>query len=76
MTCDICGISDILAKMSSFELFFFKKFRHFLKYIDKLRVKNFMRNYEQQIQTQIFKSKSWEAEHNFLKVEKDSFKNV
>ena len=31
-----------------------------------------MRNYEKEIQ----KSKSREAEHNFLKIEKDSCKNV
>ena len=45
MTCDICGMCDTLTKMSSFNLFFVLKFRHFLKCIDKSRAENLMRNF-------------------------------
>ena len=45
MTCDFCVMRDILAKMSSFNLFF----------VYKLRVKNFMGNYEKQIQINLQK---------------------
>ena len=37
MTCDICGVRDSLAKMSSFNLFCLKIW-HFLRCIDKLGV--------------------------------------
>ena len=39
---DICGMCDVSAKMSSFNLFFVWKLWYFLKCIDKLYVKNFM----------------------------------
>ena len=55
MTCDICGVRDILAKMSSFDLFFVREFWRFLKCIDKFRVKNIMRIYEKQIQINLQK---------------------
>ena len=55
MTCDISGVRDIFAKMSCFDLFFVREFCHFLKCIDKFRVKNLMRIYEKQIQINLQK---------------------
>ena len=49
---DICGMLDILAKMSSFNLFFIETL---LEHIVKLCVKNFMWNYEKQIQLNLQK---------------------
>ena len=69
MTCDICGGRDILTKKSSFNFFFVcLKILTLFESIDKLHVKNFMRNYEKSIMkngTINCKSKSWEAEQTF-----------
>ena len=45
---------NILAKMSSFNLFFVWKFLQFLKCIDKLGVKN-VKNFKKQIQINLKK---------------------
>ena len=63
---DICAMSDISSKVSSFDLLFVICYLlfvicawHFLKFVDKLLVKN-----------------SRETENNLLKPKKNSCKNV
>ena len=48
MPCDICGMRDILAKIS-YSICSLKILTLFKMYLDKLRVKNFTQNYEKQI---------------------------